>query len=55
MQQNQDFIDCKREIYSLKPILANLKITSSNIKRIMHILSFNRFENVTSRSIVNMK
>lgn len=55
MQQNQDFIDYKREIYSLKPILENLNITSSNIKRIMHILSFNRFENVTSRSIVNMK
>ncbi len=35
--------------------MENLKITDSNIKRIMHILSCNRFENVTSISIVNVR
>lgn len=44
MNETQRFLDYKQEILSLKPILEKIKITDQNIQEILHVLSFNRYQ-----------
>lgn len=55
MSTQPQFLDYKQEIFKLKPVLENLKVTEKIFNKILHTLSFNRFEEYTSIRVPNMK